>query len=427
MSALPASASTFQRGSVSVVLQQHLEDAAVLRSTRSSLVRAPHIRLHHLRRLDDRLAAHLDGVAEAGADGARLSLQALEQPSTGAMFTAGVNVIRHQDLPSLETLLAIAEVEPAAMVGLISAFGWVAASELRGIVRNLLDSASAARRDMGLAACRLHQVDPGAALDTALSSGQYTARALAAAGQSGRSERLPACLDALTTANPALRLVAARSALFLGDRTAAMEALLSLMRIPGPEQAVAAGLWLRVAATDQASDWLRGLAREPGQSRLLIRSIAAAGDPFYVPWLIKQMSDVGLARLAGESFSMITGLDLSMLDMELDAPADAEPGRDEDAGDSDVALDEDLGLPWPDPSKITAWWQIHGSGFVAGTKYFVGASPSSAHCLSVLGTGLQRQRRSAAEYLCLMNPGTALFNTAAPAWRQQRLLASMTV
>jgi len=39
---------------------------------------------------------------------------------------------------------------------------------------------------------------------------------------------------------------------------------------------------------------------------------------------------------------------------------------------------------------------------------------------------MQRQRVLAAHYLCLLEPGTPLFNTSAPAWRQQRLLAKMT-
>jgi hypothetical protein len=35
------------------------------------------------------------------------------------------------------------------------------------------------------------------------------------------------------------------------------------------------------------------------------------------------------------------------------------------------------------------------------------------------------QRILAAHYLCLLEPGTPLFNTSAPALRQQRLLAKM--
>jgi len=57
-------------------------------------------------------------------------------------------------------------------------------------------------------------------------------------------------------------------------------------------------------------------------------------------------------------------------------------------------------------------------------RHFMGEPPTTAHGLSVLRTGFQRQRAAAAEYLCLLNPGTPLFNVAAPARRQQRVLAT---
>ena len=50
---------------IPIVVHQHQEDAVALRSTRSVLVRAPHVKLQLLRRLDDRLAADLDGLSVA--------------------------------------------------------------------------------------------------------------------------------------------------------------------------------------------------------------------------------------------------------------------------------------------------------------------------------------------------------------------------
>jgi hypothetical protein len=55
----------------------------------------------------------------------------------------------------------------------------------------------------------------------------------------------------------------------------------------------------------------------------------------------------------------------------------------------------------------------------------MGAPVTRAHCIDVLKNGYQRQRILAAHYLCLLDPGTPLFNTSAPAWRQQKLLAQM--
>jgi len=134
------------------------------------------------------------------------------------------------------------------------------------------------------------------------------------------------------------------------------------------------------------------------------------------------MDEPALARLAGESFSLITGLDLAYLDLERNPPEGVDFGPNDDPEDDNVAMDEDDSLPWPDPARIAAWWQAHGNSFVAGGRYFMGEPPSTAHALKVLREGFQRQRSAAALYLCLLQPGTALFNTAAPAWRQQRLL-----
>ena len=78
-----------------------------------------------------------------------------------------------------------------------------------------------------------------------------------------------------------------------------------------------------------------------------------------------------------------------------------------------------------DPERIKAWWSKHGGRFQPGTRYFMGAEVTGEHCVDVLKNGYQRQRILAAHYLCLLEPGTPLFNTSAPAWRQQKLLAEM--
>ena len=81
------------RQPVAIVVQQHAEDAAVLRHTRSVLVRAPHAKLLHLARIDERIAAHVDGLAVAGDDGAVLCDAALETPGVGEVFAAAVGAI----------------------------------------------------------------------------------------------------------------------------------------------------------------------------------------------------------------------------------------------------------------------------------------------------------------------------------------------
>ena len=50
----------------SVVLDQHAEEAAFLALLRDYAVRAPHYDLEELAELDQRIEAHLDGLAIAG-------------------------------------------------------------------------------------------------------------------------------------------------------------------------------------------------------------------------------------------------------------------------------------------------------------------------------------------------------------------------
>lgn len=399
----------------------------MLRSTRSVLAVAPHVKLHHLRRIDDRIAAHLDGLAVAGAYGWRLAEAALDNPGHGEVFAATVRAIEDRNAPALDKLLALAETLAGARRGLVSAFGWVSAHSLRGITKALLESPGALARQVGLAACAMHQVDPGAALTAAVfdPDAALRARALRGAGEQARRDLLPACLDALTDDDPQVRFQAARSALLLGDRDATPALLHELALAPGPCRVASLQLLLKVVAPEQWQALLKTLAQDPRQVRVLIQAVGAAGDPHYVPWLIKQMDDLQLTRLAGESFSLISGLDLAALDLERKPPEGIEPGPNDDPNDSDVALDEDDSLPWPDPVKIAAWWQANGARFVAGTRHFMGEPPTSGNCLSVLKTGCQRQRFAAAQYRCLLRPGTPLFSCAAPAWRQQRTLAGM--
>jgi hypothetical protein len=74
---------------------------------------------------------------------------------------------------------------------------------------------------------------------------------------------------------------------------------------------------------------------------------------------------------------------------------------------------------------VQRWWDQHGGQFASGARFFMGAGPSRPHCIDVLKRGYQRQRIAAAFHLCLLDPGTPLFEWRAPAWRQQQELARL--
>lgn len=409
------------------VVQQHAEESAVLRNVRSVLVAAPHVKLRHLRRLDDRIAAHLDGLAVAGELGWKLCEAALENPGVGEVFAATVRAIEDKNSNGLDKLLALVEAVPESQSGLISALGWVSAQFLQGTIKSLLASSPPFQRQIGIAACAMHQVDPAAALDAAIvdADASLRARGLRVAGAGGRRDLLAVCLKALADEDIACRFWAAYSAALLGDRHKAIDVLKEISLREGPFRVHALRLVLKLVDAPQARLLLKTLAADLATIRLLIQGAGIAGDPHYVPWLIKQMDDAKLNRLAGESFSFITGLDLAYLDLDGKPPEDVESGPNDDPDDPDVSMDPDDSLPWPDPAKIMAWWEANAQRFSAGVRHFMGEPVSIANCAQVLRDGYQRQRIAAAEYLCLLQPGTRLFPTHAPAWRQQRWLSKM--
>jgi uncharacterized protein (TIGR02270 family) len=421
---------TLARQPIPAVVQQHAEESAVLRQIRSVLVRAPHVRLRHLRRLDDRIAAHLDGLAVAGSYGTSLCTAALERVGAGEVFALAVRVIDERDDRALDRLAALAAALPDARRGLLSAFGWVSAAQLQGLVQKLLASPDAQRRALGIAACRLQGADPGAALAQALddADAQLRAAALRTAGELGRSDLLEPALRALSDPDAATALEAAICACLLGDRHAALNALEAIAQAAGPLRARARE-WLLLAADFQrACEFVRVLAKasapELAHQRRVIRACGLLGDVRFVPWLVERMEDDTLARVAGESFSLLTGADLAALDLERKPPDPAPGGPSDDPADDNVAMDEDDSLPWPDRARVARWWQQNADGMPLDRRSFMGRPPGPEQGTQVLREGFQRQRIVAARTLCLLAPGTRMFPVCAPAWRQQRLLAA---
>lgn len=407
------------------IVAQHCEEAAVLSNIRSALAHAPHVKLHHLRRTDDRVAAHLDGLAVAGEAGARLCQNALAEPGPGEVFTATVRAIEGKDSAAFNRVMAVVEAMPHLERGAFAGLGWTSAQHLQGVIKTFLESTQPSLRRFGMVACALHRVDPGPALDVGLQATEAAlrARTLRTVGELGRRDLLPAVQSAFTDDDETCRFWAAWSAVLLGDRSTGLDSLVSVCGRAGPLRMKAMRAAFGAMDIASAHPLLRAMAKDPKDARALIQGAGLAGDPAYIPWLIKQMEDIEATRLAGESFSLITGLDLSYLDLDRKPPADLELGPNDDPSDGNIERDEDDDLPWPDAEKIGKWWAANTSRFASGTRYFMGQPLSGEHCTVTLRDGFQRQRSFAAVLRCLLAPGSKLFNTHAPAWRQHRQLS----
>jgi len=409
------------------IITQHAEEAAFLWLLRDLAVHAPHYRLGDLVRHDDRVEAHIDGLRVAGDKGWELCVAQLAHEEPGEVFAAGVMALESKNVKRLERVLAVAEAVPETTRGFISALGWVTPQVLRGTGKMFLNGGTPFVRRLGIAACAVHRADPGEALAASLDDDDAAlrARALRAAGELGRADLLPALrarLEGENEGDPACSFWAAWSAVLLGERGRALERLRVEIVSGSPYAGRALQLVPRVLDRATAGAWMKGLVADPKWLRPVIQAAGAHGDPHYAPWLIKQMSMPDAARVAGEAFAMICGVDIAYQDLEGEEPEGFEAGPTENPEDEDVALDPDEDLPWPDPEKIHAWWDANKGRFNPGTRYLVGAPVSAERCREVLSTGFQRQRNAAALELALTAPGEKLFETRAPGVRQRQLL-----
>jgi uncharacterized protein (TIGR02270 family) len=412
---------------VSAVINQHTDDAISLASRRAAFVESPTARLRQLRRFDQRLAANLEGLKIAGKSMWKFVGPALQAPTAGTVFTLAARTIDDCDEYKLAQVVALAQAERDTLSGLLLAFCWSGRARLQGIVVALLNDGNGFKRMMGIAACAMHGIDPGIATSGYIHDADplVRARTLRAAGELGLRQLVSTVTAAIDDEDAECQFWAAWSAVLLGDRNRALEMLARRAMAPGVERQRSFRLAFQAMPLSPAHAALKEMAGDPQQQRWLIQGSGIAGDPLYVPWLINLMSDAGRARLAGEAFTLITGVDLAVQALDRPAPGQLELGPGNDPEDPDIQMNPDDGLPWPDPERVQSWWAANAAGFVTGARYFVGAPVTREHCLSVLKNGTQRQRILAAHHLCLLEPGTPLFNTSAPAWRQQQLLEQM--
>ncbi|HCG0900512.1 TIGR02270 family protein [Pseudomonas aeruginosa] len=407
------------RLSIAAIVDQHAEEAAFLALLRDYAVRAPHYDLEELAELDQRIEAHLDGLAIAGQAGHDALLEQLDAHAQGEAFALAVLAMQAGDDALIGRMRACLAASPEARRGFAAALGWLDWDQARPWVERLLASPEPLFRAIGLAACDMHRHDPGPALLSALGHADpaVLARAARTAGELRRRDLMANIRAYRAHDDPSLRFWANWATAQMGDEEA-LGPLRAFAGQPGPFQLPATMVLLAWQPRDTSMAWIRQLMQAADTRRIGIQATGLFGDPVAVPWLIQQMRDESLARVAGEAFSLITGADLALLDLELEALPDYDPGPNDDPDDEDVALDDDENLTWPDAARVTAWWRDHGARFVAGRAYLLGEPLGEARCRQVLRNGQQRQRMAAACLLARFVPNLPLFPTGAPVRRQ---------
>ncbi len=418
------------------LVMRHAEDAAFYWMQRDANATSPLIRFDRLRHFDRLLNAHLDGLRVAGEPGWDIALKNLIRWRTnGETFTAYVLMLESGNAEKLNTLWRLVKTCPdTTYSGLISALGWVAP----GVALSWLEFWLGQTEFVGLQMIALRgyairRIAPTTALDLFFRSPHAFVRAAACmlAGRV-RMYRYTAHLHALRQ-----------------DTDAAVRAAAALaLHLHGEGAAVATDMWQALQHLNQSANNASGLERQQGFERCTtyarhighalpvnhfdwqqvaqmlpprqaITLFAHHGDPATIPLLAPFLANPELARLAGWALGMMTGIDLDA--QGLTQPPRA-PSEDEDPLAAPLS-DPDIGLPWPNPPAINAWWNANRAKYLAGQRLLLGESGNDKeHCLKVLDHGTQAERYAAALNLAQADSALPFIETRAMAEQQQGLL-----
>jgi len=403
------------------VVSQHAEEAAFLWTLRTRAAREPHYSLSDLARLDERVEAHVDGLRTSREVGWQYCKKNLQNRGPGEVFALSVLAFGAGDRAGMTEVLSVATESPKTTGGLLSALGWLDFDVVLPWLSRLLEAKSPAHRAVGVRAAAIHRRDPGPILAEALSSEHPVLRAsaLRAAGELKRRDLGGLVRRHLTADDEVSRFWAAWALTLHGDPAGRFALTKWFGRADGFSRR-ALQLAIRAMPLDESREWVKSLARQPGLSSAAIVAAAALGDPDAIPWLIRSMESPQVARLAGEAFTTITGLDLSYADLTQDAPTE----RSADTSVQEVLdLDYESNLPWPSPARIKRWWDANASRFSAGVRYLAGKPIELNTMRQVLSSEKQRQRAAAALELGLQQLDEVLFEVRGRADRQQRDLA----
>jgi uncharacterized protein (TIGR02270 family) len=413
---------------IQTVVSQHAEEAAFLWLLRDAAVGQPHYSLADLAKLDNRVDAHIDGLRVAGDDGWDILRKQLEdKPEPGEVFAAAVLAFESNKEDRVGFVIKFGTTSVEASRGLVSALGWLPYDRAEKVIQRLLAAEAPAVLRVGIAASAVHRQNPRRALDNALPHADplLKARALRAVGELGLVDYLPTTRKNLTNENPSCRFWAAWTlALVSGDKDAIAQ-LQVVAESESPHRERAVQIVTRRLEPSAAKMWQRKLSQNPKLVRLATIGAGVLGDPEAVSMLFERMRNPELARVAGEAFTMITGVDIAYQDLDANKPEGFESGPTENPKDEDVSMDADENLPWPKPEAIQNWWSKHQGEFSKGTRHLLGKPMTPEWLYQVLREGRQRQRAAAALEIALRQRGTKLFEVRATGFRQQKVLAEV--
>ncbi len=406
------------------IVEEHFSEASFLASQWERALRSPRYNLEETSRLEERLLAHLDGLTLGGETAAALLRPAFESEDSAEVFCAVFASIAESPPAALEQILtAIPATPPAFQAPLRRAL------ELSG------------------------RVDLDSALAPLLSSSDVSIQALASEVLSFRGSIPREAAFELLNAQDERTLVAALRSLGTLKREDAVRKLPRLLNDTRPQVRMAAIECGLASGIHAAWDTCRNEAQGNGEAAAAARVLQAIwGDDKDTAQLVTHLSDASkradvlwalgfsgrplavdacleflkqetpVARLAGEAFSAVTGLELrGVYAVELEEEESLPPLEKEDL-DADLSPKFEDELPVPAFEAVTDWWRRARRDFSRSKRYVNGVPFDGAALWNALTSDSMRRRHIHTKELSLRTHGTLDIRTLAFTSRQREEL-----
>ncbi|TYK64486.1 TIGR02270 family protein [Colwellia echini] len=406
------------------ITEQFVIDASFLWLLRSIGVNQPHYYLDDLANIEKRIDANLDGLMCNFQQAWDICLEELQYEQAGETFTAAIIAFRSRDIDKIKFIVEHGSCNEETFKGLVSAMAWLPKNLNREWIDRLLYSKSLEHKYISIALCSVLRKNPGDMVkeiltrEDCLSHPKLLIRTLRLVGEL----KLYACANLVQNQlgheSPAVIFWANWSLIMLGEHTRVL-ALYDAIKEESPIQFLALQTVFKILPVDKARSLISEYSTQPDLLRTMIRSIGILGDPHAIPWLLERMNNFETAKLAGESFTLITGIDLERFELVIDEPEIDQQLPNDDEADQNVALDEDENLPFPDVNKVNHTWLRYRDRYKVGSRYIMGIevnqnTPAVVTKLNnILKQSSQRQRHSIALTLTLLNAQSPYINTKA--------------
>lgn len=395
---MPATATTSLRRPVNRhILNQHAEEAAFCWLRRQEALWRPSYRCSHLKRLDQMLDAHLEGLGLAAQEALPILLENLQRWMTPDEVFACTYTLLRCDTADWSPLEQVLESRPAAAKAAAAALIWSSGPSSEACLQHWSGSTIPALRVASASAYAvLHANDSPDARNAWLAkilvdpAAEVRACGLRRIGE-WRLAPLADYLQKVFKEPDALsRFESAYSMAWLGMPQADAALLETLPLMQGNRQRRGTLLFALTAQTAAFETWVQRMQADSTQTRTLIWSLAFRGNSLALAKLLAYLRMPQYARLAGYAIEHISGLNLDEQGLWQPEQQEAEDSQH---------FSEDAGLLAPDIERLTTWGTRYLARMPKGVALLAGQDMRPDSVRPLLEAGSQPQRWQASVLL----------------------------